>query len=79
MTQKKIYFFFAYDYSKYANFHTDSKSVEIIEKQVHPETRETAQNFEKLILQMFLRITVYTYIPVNLYHFLKKNIIAVPY
>jgi hypothetical protein len=35
--------------------------------------QETAQNFEKGVLQKFLRITFYTYIPVNPYHFLKKH------
>jgi hypothetical protein len=31
-----------------------------------------AQNFEKRVLQKCLRIDFYTYIPVNLHHFLKK-------
>ncbi len=33
---------------------------------------QTAQNLEKRILQMCLRISFYTYIIVNPYHFLKK-------
>ncbi len=35
--------------------------------------QETAQNFEKHVLQKCLRIAFYTYIPVNLNHFLKKH------
>jgi hypothetical protein len=38
-----------------------------------PYSQETAQNFEKLVLQNCLRIAFYTYIPVNLYNFLKKH------
>jgi hypothetical protein len=37
-----------------------------------PSSQETAQNFEKHVLQKCLRIAFYTYMPVNLYHFLKK-------
>jgi hypothetical protein len=36
-----------------------------------PYSQETAQNFEKHVLQKCLRIAFYTYIPMNLYHFLK--------
>jgi hypothetical protein len=36
-------------------------------------SQETAQNFEKDVLQKCLRIAFYTYIPVNLYNFLKKH------
>jgi hypothetical protein len=32
MTPKIFYFFFVYEYPKYAEFHADLKSVEIIEK-----------------------------------------------
>ncbi len=32
MTLKNLYFFFAYEYQKYAEFYADFKSVEIIEK-----------------------------------------------
>ncbi len=32
MTPKSFYFFIAYEYPKYAEFHADFKSVEIIEK-----------------------------------------------
>ena len=35
-----------------------------------PCSQETAQNFEKHVLQKCLRIAFYTYIPVNLYNFL---------
>ncbi len=38
-----------------------------------PYSQETAQNFEKRVLQKGLRIPFYTYIPVNLHHFLKKH------
>jgi hypothetical protein len=38
-----------------------------------PDSQETAQNFEKRVLQKCLRITFYTYIPVNPFHFLKKH------
>ncbi len=38
-----------------------------------PNSQETAQNFEKLVLQKCLRIAFYTYIPVNLYSFLKNH------
>jgi hypothetical protein len=38
-----------------------------------PYSQETAQNFEKLVLQKCLRIAFYTYMPVNLYNFLKKQ------
>jgi hypothetical protein len=34
---------------------------------------ETAQNFEKRVLQKCLRITFYTYKPVIPFHFLKKH------
>ena len=36
-------------------------------------SQEMAQNFEKHVLQKCLRIAFYTYIPVNLYNFLKKH------
>jgi hypothetical protein len=42
-------------------------------KTLKPNSQETAQNFEKGVLQKFLRIAFYTYIPVNPYHFLKKH------
>jgi hypothetical protein len=35
-----------------------------------PDSQETAQNFEKRVLQKCLRITFYTYKPVNPFHFL---------
>ena len=35
--------------------------------------KETAQNVAKHVLQKCLRIAFYTYIPVNLRHFLKKH------
>ncbi len=38
-----------------------------------PNSQETAQNFEKGVLQKFLRITFYTYVLVNPYHFIKKH------
>ncbi len=38
-----------------------------------PYSQETAQNIEKHVLQKCLRIAFYTYIPVNLYHFLEKH------
>ena len=38
-----------------------------------PYLQETAQNFEKLDLQKCLRMAFHTYIPVNLYNFLKKH------
>ncbi len=38
-----------------------------------PDSQETAQNFEKPVLQKCLRITFYTYKPVNPFHFLKKH------
>ena len=38
-----------------------------------PDSQETAQNFEKRVLQKCLRITFYTYKPVNPFHFLKKH------
>jgi hypothetical protein len=38
-----------------------------------PNSQETAQNFVKGVLQKFFRITFYTYIPVNPYHFLKRH------
>ncbi len=34
-----------------------------------PYSQETAQNFEKLVLQKCIRIAFYTFIPVNLYNF----------
>ena len=45
-----------------------------------PYSQETAQNFEKRVLQKGLRLAFYTYIPVNvnLHHFLKNTIITVP-
>jgi hypothetical protein len=42
-------------------------------KALKPNSQETAQNFEKGVLQKFLRITFYTYIPMNPHHFLKKH------
>jgi hypothetical protein len=44
-----------------------------------PYSQETAQHFEKHVLQKCLRMAFYTYIPVNLYNILKNIIIAVPY
>jgi hypothetical protein len=44
-----------------------------------PDSQETAQNFEKRVLQKILRITFYTYKPMNPFHFLKIIKIAVPY
>ncbi len=38
-----------------------------------PNFQETAQNFEKHVLQKGLRITFYTYKPVNPFHSLKKH------
>jgi hypothetical protein len=38
-----------------------------------PYSQETAQNFEKRVLQKCLRIAFYTYITMNLHHFLKKH------
>jgi hypothetical protein len=38
-----------------------------------PDSQETVQNFEKRVLQKCLRITFYTYQPVNPFHFLKKH------
>ncbi len=38
-----------------------------------PDSQETAQNFEKRVLQKFLRSTFYTYKPMNPFHFLKKT------
>jgi hypothetical protein len=38
-----------------------------------PNSQETTQNFERGVLQKFLRITFYTYIPVKSYHFLKNH------
>jgi hypothetical protein len=38
-----------------------------------PDLQETAQNFEKHVLQKCLRITCYTYKPMNPFHFLKKH------
>jgi hypothetical protein len=38
-----------------------------------PDSQETAQNFEKRILLKCLRITFYTYKPMNPFHFLKKH------
>jgi len=43
-----------------------------------PYSQETAQNFEKRVLQKCLRIAFYTYIPVNLNNFPKNIIITVP-
>jgi hypothetical protein len=40
---------------------------------IKPDSQETAQNFEKRVLQKCLRITVYTYKPVNPFNFLKKH------
>jgi hypothetical protein len=40
---------------------------------LNPYSHETAQNFEKHVLQKCLIIAFYTYIPVNLYTFLKKH------
>jgi hypothetical protein len=37
-----------------------------------PNSQETAQNSQN-VLQMWQRITFYTYIPVNPLHFLKKQ------
>ncbi len=39
-----------------------------------PNSQEMALNFEKFVLQRHLRITFYTYIPLNPYHFSKKII-----
>jgi hypothetical protein len=47
-------------------------------KTLKTNSQETAQNFEKVVLQKFLRITFYNYIPVNPHHFLKNIIITVP-
>ncbi len=38
-----------------------------------PNSQETAQNFEKRVLQKCLRHTFYTQKPVNPFHFLKKH------
>ncbi len=38
-----------------------------------PDSQETAQNFKKRVLQKCLRLTFYTYKPVNPFHFLKKH------
>ncbi len=38
-----------------------------------PNSQETAQNFEKSCLQKYLRITFYTYVPKNHYHFIFKK------
>ncbi len=38
-----------------------------------PDSQETAQNFEKRVLQKCLRITFYTYKPVNPFNFIKKH------
>jgi hypothetical protein len=37
------------------------------------DLQETAQNFEKRVLQKCFRVTFYTYIPVKPFHFLKKH------
>ncbi len=39
-----------------------------------PDSQEMAQNFEKRVLQKCLRITFYTYNPVNPFNFLKKHL-----
>jgi hypothetical protein len=41
---------------------------------VKPDSQETAQNFEKRILQKCLRITFSIYKPVKPFHFLKKTL-----
>jgi hypothetical protein len=40
---------------------------------LQPDSQETAQNFEKRVLQKCLRITFYAYKTVNSFHFLKKT------
>ena len=40
---------------------------------IKPDSQETAQNFEKRVLQKCLRITFYTCKPVNPFQFLKKH------
>jgi hypothetical protein len=42
-------------------------------KTLKPDSQETAQNFEKRVLQKCLRITFYTYKPMNPFLFLKKH------
>ncbi len=41
--------------------------------QILPDSQKTAQNFEKRVSQKCLRITFYTYKPMNPFHFLKKH------
>jgi hypothetical protein len=38
-----------------------------------PDSQETAQHFEKSVLQKCLRITFYTYKPMNPFHFQQKH------
>ncbi len=55
----------------YSNF--VKKKLYYIFETLKPNSQEMAKNFEKRILQMFHRITFFTYIPVNPYHFIKKH------
>jgi hypothetical protein len=48
MTPKIFCSFLAYDYSKFAEFYADFKSVEIIGKKIHPE---------KVICQTLLQVS----------------------
>jgi hypothetical protein len=43
--------------------------LDVIQQQKDANSQETAQNFEKHVLQKYLKIISYTYILVNLYHF----------
>jgi hypothetical protein len=65
MTTKKIYFVLQMSIINMQNF-------TLISNQGNKKlsSHETAQQFDKSSLQKCLRITFYTYLPMNHYHFL---------